>query len=91
MSPVRPMRMRHHNGDATTSGSKISVNRGIGQYIRISNLDSTNDLEVSFNGGRDFYTIQPGDPPLEVNALFYFVRVRSSSSTVKYSAIIGEG
>lgn len=89
--PVRPMRMRHVNGSATTTPTKVSVNRGIGQYIRIANLDGTNGLEVSFDGGRNFFTISAGDPPLDVAALFHWFHVRSTAATVAYTAILGEG
>lgn len=90
MSPARPMRMRHVNGSATTAPSKVSVKRGIGQYLRISNLDGANNLQVSFDGGASFYTINSGDPPLEVNALFHYFFVQSDSSA-DYSALLGEG
>ena len=93
MSATRPMRMEHHNnlGGVNTDGEKVSVNRGIGQYIRITNLDATNNLEVSFNGGRDYHSIPPASPTMEVYALFHFIRVRSSASTVPYTAIFGAG
>lgn len=87
----KPLRLRHANGTATTANAKVSVNRGVGMYLRISNLDATNDLQVSFDNGATYYSIQPADPPLEVQAKFYFFRVKSSASTVAYSALIGEG
>jgi len=89
--PARPMKMRHVNGAATTTPTKVSVNRGLGQYIRIANLDGTNNLEVSFNGGGNYYSILPGHPPLDVDAQFHFFYVRSNTGTVNWSALIGEG
>ena len=83
---VRPGRIHHANGTATTTPAKISVKRGVGQWVRIGNLDGTNNLEVSFDGGVNYYTIEPGDPPFEAPALFHFFFVRSSAATVDYSA-----
>ena len=92
MGSVRPMRMRHVGNTALdTTGDKVSVNRGIGQYVRLSNLDPTNDLEVSFDNGRNFYSVGPADPPLEVNALFHFFLVRASAATIAYVGLVGEG
>ena len=90
MGPVRAMRMRHANGTATTTAAKISVKRGVAQYIRISNLDNTNNLQVSFDNGQNYFTINAGDPPLEVNVLFYWILIQSDA-TAAYSALIGEG
>lgn len=84
------MRMRHANGTATTANTKISVNRGIAQYISITNLDAANNLQVSFNNGVTFYTINSGDPPLQLNALFHWIIVKSNV-TATYAALIGEG
>ena len=91
MSAARPMRMRNVNGAATTTPERVSVARGLGQYLRISNLDATNNLEISFDGGRNFYTISPTDPPLDVNAIYHFFFVKSSTGTVNWAALLGEG
>ena len=53
--PARPQRMRHVNGTAATAYTKIAVKRGIGQYAKIANLDGTNSLEVSFDGGTNYF------------------------------------
>lgn len=88
---VRAGRIQHANGTATTTPAKVSVKRGVAQWIRIGNLDATNNLEVSFDGGTNYYTIEPGDPPFEADALFHFFYVRSSAATVDYSATIVGG
>ena len=90
-SPVRPMRLRHASGSVGTVAEKVSVNRGLGQYIRISNTHATQDFQISFNGGRDYYTIASGDPPLDVVALFHFFYVKGSGASTTYEALIGEG
>ncbi|MCF6205360.1 MAG: hypothetical protein L3J47_00505 [Sulfurovum sp.] len=87
--PVRPMSMKHHNGSLTTAIVEVPVNRGSGQYVNIANLDAANTVEVSFNGGRSFFTILAGKS-LVVNALFTSVHLRSDV-TADYSAIFGEG
>lgn len=87
--PVRPMRMSHSNGSLTATITKVSVKRGIGQYIRIQNLSGANAMEVSFDGGTNFMTI-PADGVLEVNALFHHFYLRSASGA-DYSALIGAG
>lgn len=84
-------RVRHAAGTATTTPAKVSVNRGIGVYLRITNLDATNNLEVSFDNGATYHPILPASPTLEIHARFYFFKVRSSASTVEYSALICEG
>ncbi len=91
--PVRSMRMRHASGTATTdpNDSKISVNRGVAQFIAIKNTDTTNALEISFNGGRNFFTIPQGSDPLKLNVLFRFIYLRSNAGTATWSALIGEG
>jgi len=80
--PVRPMRMRHLNGVADIDYTKAPVKRGVGQYIRIANLHSSDPLEVSFNGGREYFTINATDPALEVNALFHYLFIRTSTTAV---------
>lgn len=89
--PFRPLRMRHANGTATTDPTKVSVNRGVGMFIRISNLDETNSLEISFDNGKTYYTVKANDPPLQLDAKFYFFKVKSNTGSVDYSAVIGEG
>ena len=88
--PTRPMRMRHVNGTAAAAYTKIAVKRGIGQYAKIANLDGTNSLEVSFDGGTNYFTIMATDTSLEVNALFHYLFVRSTAGA-DYSIIIAEG
>ena len=88
--PARPQRMRHVNGTAATAYTKIAVKRGIGQYAKIANLDGTNSLEVSFDGGTNYFTINATDTSLEVNALFHYLFIRSTAGAA-YSIIIGEG
>lgn len=92
-TPTRPMKLRHAGGTATTDANdtKISINRGIGQFINIKNTDDTNNLEISFNGGRNFFVLPQGGVPLQLNALFYFFYLRSSAGTATWSALIGEG
>lgn len=89
-SPARPLRLRHVNGSVDTDPLKIKVKRGLGQYLRISNT-SGNDLLVSLNNGRDYYTIASGDQPLEVSALFHFIVVLGGAAATTYEALIGEG
>jgi len=84
------MRLRHANGTATAAYTKIAVKRGIGQYAKIANLDAVNSLEVSFDGGTNYFTINATDISLEVNALFHYLFVKSAAGA-DYSIIIGEG
>lgn len=90
-SPTRPMRMRHVNGSVGTAATKITVRRGIGQYVRIVNKDSVNDILFSFDNGRSFNTIAPGTSPFEANALFHFFLIKASGADTPYEVLIGEG
>lgn len=90
-SPVRPMRLRHASGSVGTVAEKVSINRGLGQYIRLSNTHATQGLQVSFDGGRSYYTISAGDPPLDVVALFHFFYVKGTGASTTYEGLIGEG
>lgn len=89
-SPARPLRLRHVNGSVDTTPVKIKVKRGLGQYIRLSNT-SGNDLQVSFNNGRDWFTVGPADPPLELSALFHFFLLVGGGAGTTYEALVGEG
>lgn len=77
--PVRPMSMDHSSGALTSVWTKISVARGIGQHVLLSNLHATNALHVSFNGGRNYHVIRAGDPPLDVHALFHYFFLRGGA------------
>ena len=89
----RPMRLRHASGTATATPERVSVNRGIGVYLRIVNTDGANGLDVSFDGGRNFTTIfaVAGERVLQTDALFHFFFVRSTGLSTTWNAVIGEG
>jgi hypothetical protein len=85
------MRASHYNGTATTTPAKVALKRPPGQSIRIRNLDTTNNLLVSFDGGTNFATIKPTDQPIVLDVLFHYFYVQSSASTVAYDALVSEG
>jgi hypothetical protein len=86
----RPLRLRHVNGSVGTAHEKIKVKRGLGQFLKLSNT-SANTLQVSFNNGRDWYTIGPTDPPLELTVLYHFFLVKADVAASTYEALLGEG
>lgn len=90
-SPIRPMRLRHASGSVGTAPEKVSVNRGIGQYIRLSNTHATQSIQLSFDGQRNYYTIAAGDPPLDAAVLFHYFYIKGSGASTTYEALIGEG
>jgi hypothetical protein len=82
--------MRHANGAVGTTPEKVKVKRGIGQFVRVRNADTIDDLFISFNNGRDYSTLVPG-AILEVNALFHFLVLLGEAAGVDYELLIGEG
>lgn len=88
-------RLAHYNGDAVVTPAKVSLTaRGDrarkGFRIRIKNLDTTDDLEISFDGGAHFYPIWPAEE-LAMPANFHYFFVRASAGTVPYRAIVAQG
>lgn len=88
--PVRPMRLSHSSGSLTTAWTEVPVSQGVGQFIRIVNLDAANEVHISFDGGANHFVIRASDPPLQVNALFHRVYLKSDV-TADYNALLGAG
>lgn len=79
MGPARPTKMSHVNGTTTVSPTEVLVARGISQYLVVTNLDTQNDVDISFNKGKNFYPISPGET-FSVGALFHSIFVRANFS-----------
>jgi len=80
--PARPQRPRHLNGVASIAYTKLSVRRGIGQYFRVANLHASSPLDISFDGGTNYFTINATDQSFEMNALFHYLFVRTTVDPV---------
>lgn len=86
---MQSLRATHANGTATATPTKISVKRGRGFRLLIRNLEAVggNDLEVSFDGGANFYAIGP-QTELKEDVAFHYFFVKGSGD---YTALILEG
>jgi hypothetical protein len=83
-------RFRHYSGTAPAGSAPQKValtRRGVG--ISITNKDGTNLLEISFDGGRNFYPIY-ATKEFKGDALMHFFYVRSSAGAA-WSAVVAEG
>lgn len=68
----------HYNGTANTS--PVDVNLGATtRHVLIQNLDNTNVLQVSFDGGTNYYTVQTLST-LELDAEVTGVRVLAAAA-----------
>jgi hypothetical protein len=82
----------HLNGTATTTPADVDIAAGgvkkLSTGIMIQNRDTTgtNDLEVSLDGGADFFTIEYGTP-LFLPVCAETITIQSSASTVDYEII----
>jgi len=85
------MRTIHYSGAATTTPAKVTLSVGLAQRINVRNLDGTNGLDVSFDGGRSFYTILATSVPLDIACSLHFFWVRSTAAVVNWCAVTNEG
>lgn len=78
----------HANGTAPTTGEKINP-RKLVRRVLIRNLEAPggNDLGVSFNGGRTYFTIPP-QGVLEESVLAHYLFVRGEGGTADYTALL---
>ena len=89
--PQQTLRATHRNGTATATPAKVTTKRGRGFRLLLRNLDGTNPLDVSFDSGKTFYTIEAdGKFDEDVSFHFFYVR-RGGAADVDYSAVIFEG
>jgi len=85
-------RASHRSGTATTTPFKVTTTgtkRGFRLVLR--NTDATNDVEVSFDSGRNFFPLPQGEVPLHLDIAFHFFFVRSDTGTATWSALLFEG
>lgn len=73
-----------------TAPAKVQLARKA-QHIKIANLDATNSLLVSFDGGFTFFTIKAGAPPQDFDCQLHAFWVQSSAGTVAWCAVTNEG
>ena len=76
----------HHNGTATTTPANVPFS-GTSKSILIDNLDASNNLLVSFDGGSNTKTILPGQS-LSIEANHSSVDVSSSAATVAFEMLV---
>lgn len=85
------MRLVHYNGTAP-SGVPTKVPLGhLAQRINIRNIDGANPLEVSFDGGRNFYRIPINSLPLDMPCSLFFFYVQGVGGTANWCAVTNEG
>ena len=85
------MRIVHHAGVASVLGDKIAIIKGPAQRINIRNIDGANALQVSFDGGRNFYTMPLNSVPLEMSCMLHFFHVRGLGGTAAWCAVTNAG
>lgn len=76
---------RHFNGTATTAPATIDMGTGVVSLI-IDNLDVTNNLLISFDGGTLFKTLGVGKT-LSMEISTTKLVVKSSALTVAYEVL----
>lgn len=84
--PHAPLKPSHFSGTAPTAGEKLNPRKLI-QRVVIRNTDGANSLGVSFNGGRDYFVIPPGEE-LREDILAHYLFVRGESAATTYSALL---
>lgn len=77
---------KHFNGSATTTAAPVDVGTGVAAIV-IENMDATNNLLVSFDGGTTFKTVKPGII-LTVDVSTRNLVVKSSAGTVNYEILV---
>lgn len=80
--------VRHDNYTATTTPTtKTPIDQA--NFLLIENLDATNSILISFDGGVTFKTLAPGKfLGMEVSQLLSYV-VRSSAGTASVECLYG--
>lgn len=83
--------VKHYNGTATTTPTKVALNRK-GFSMVLANLDTVGNstVEVSFDGGAKYFTLQAGYPPIRIQGQFFYFWVKSDGNA-DYCAIVEEG
>ena len=76
---------RHFNGTATVTPDPVDMGTGV-VSVFIDNLDLTNDLLVSFDGGSNFKTVGEGRS-LSIDISVSTVTVKSSAGSVNYEIL----
>lgn len=96
---LRASKFEHINGTAPSSAAvpaqeKINIRRGLGKKLIIQNVDAANTLQVSFDGGQNYFSIPPGTAetpyrPLIIDVLFHYIVVRGEGATADYEILLG--
>lgn len=82
---TRSSNAKHFNDTATTTPAAVDLGTGV-VYLHIENLDDTNDLLVSFDGGSNYKTIgETKSLSIDVSARTIFVK--SSAGSVSYEIL----
>ena len=84
MPALRPY---HYNGTATTTPTRVDLRKGPSQRFVITNTGATNALQISFDGGRTFFSIAPG-ATLREDILCHFFFIQSGAATTTYTALV---
>lgn len=87
----RAMKAVHYNGTAGSGTISQILFARQAQHIHVRNLDGTNGLDVSFDGGHNFCTINATSFPLSVDCLNNAVHVRGVGGAVAFSIVTNEG
>lgn len=87
----RAMGTAHYNGTAGSGTVSQILFARQAQHIHVRNLDGTNGLDVSFDGGKNFCTIKATSFPLDIDCLCSGVWVRGVGGAVAYSIVTNEG
>jgi hypothetical protein len=77
----------HINGTASATATKISWGNKRSMHLWIQNTDATNDVQISFDDGTTFYSIQQTATekfPISLGHIW----VKASASTVTYQMLV---
>ncbi len=77
--------IEHHNGTANIAVATVTFSATI-KHVQIENMNSANDLLVSFDGGTLFKTLQPGTI-LDVDGTMADLKIKASADGTSYEIL----
>lgn len=86
---MRPMTVKHYAGSVGTTAAVISFAKQA-QYIVVNNIDSTESLGISFDGGRTLFTLLKGQM-VSIPCLANSITVIGVGGTADYCIMTNEG
>lgn len=79
------LRPAHFNGTATTTITQVDFNKTAMDFA-ITNLDDTNNLLISFDGGRKSFVVLP-ETTFHAKIFAHSMHVSSNAGTADYTCL----